>query len=71
MVIVVDVAGETRHGSVSIRQWKSRRVVVELRSEPAIHRVTRLAGRGKAHLDVIRIRGLLIIFRVAANAIRR
>ena len=73
VVVIIDVAINALSGrdSVSARQRKSHRGVIELCVEPAIRRVTAVAGGGELGGGVIRIAGFLKIGSVAGNAFRR
>ena len=61
VVIVVEVAGGTRHIGVAIGQQEPGGAVIELRPQPTIKGVARFAGSSKLRADVVRIRSLLKI----------
>jgi hypothetical protein len=71
VVIVVDVAGGTRHIRMAIRQFEPGGVVIELRAQPTVKSVAGVAGGRELCTDVIRIRGLLKVLQVAGSAGRR
>jgi hypothetical protein len=61
IVIVIDVAGETGHIRMAVRQQESGGAVIELRTQPIVKGMARIAGGRKLRADVVRIRGLLKI----------
>lgn len=71
VVVVVHMAGSTRHAYMRSRERKSRGAVVKVHLKPGIHSVASLAICGKAGADVIRRHGVLEIPRVAGVALGR
>ena len=70
IVIGIDVAGETRHIRVAVRQREACRVVIKSRPQPTVKRMARFAGGGKLGADMVRILGILKILQVAGRANR-
>lgn len=68
IVVVIDMTQCARDVSVAIGQWKSCRVVVEFRSQPTVHGVTRLASSREARADVVWSRRPLIILEMTRDA---
>ena len=71
IVVVVHMAGSTRHTRVSAGQRKPRGVMVKIGFKPRIHSVASLAVHGKARRDVIGRNRILKIPRMAGVAFRR
>jgi len=74
IVVVVDMARGARHVRMPVRQQKTRRAVIEFRSQPAVEIVAALAvarRKSRSRARVRRIRRLLPFFQVARFASRR
>jgi hypothetical protein len=65
IVIGIDVAGETGHIRVAVRQREACRVVIKSRPQPTVKRMARFAGGGKLRADMVRILGTLKILQMA------
>ena len=61
VVVVVGVTGSPGHVGVPIGQQKARRAVIELRAQPTVKRVARVASGRELGGDVIGIRSPLKI----------
>jgi hypothetical protein len=68
IVVVINVAGETGHIRMAIRQQESGGAVIELCTQPIVEGMARIAGGRKLRADVVRIRRLLIIGYMARGA---